>query len=206
MTVVGLTGQSGSGKTTVSAGFAAAGFMVINADIIARQVMEKGQPCLEETVGHFGREILLPDGSLDRKLLGKIVFSDRKSLDELNGICYKYINRMVEDMISEYGRQGGEYVLLDAPTLFEAGEDKLCDVIVSVTADKELRLKRITERDKISESAADERFSSQHDTDFFRSRSDYIIENNGSVQELKHRAEEIIDHIMENSNAQKRKE
>ncbi|MDD7428306.1 MAG: dephospho-CoA kinase [Oscillospiraceae bacterium] len=206
MTVVGLTGQSGSGKTTVSAEFAAAGFMVINADILARKVMEKGQPCLEETVRHFGSEILLPDGSLDRKLLGKIVFSDRKRLDELNGICYKYINRMVENMISDYGRQGGEYILLDAPTLFEAGEDKLCDIIVSVTADKQLRLKRITERDKISESAAEERFNSQNDTEFFRSRSDYIIENNSSFEKLKNRAKDIIKQIMENSNAQKRKE
>ncbi|MGN0696160.1 MAG: dephospho-CoA kinase [Oscillospiraceae bacterium] len=206
MTVVGLTGQSGSGKTAVSAGFAEAGFMVINADMLARQVMEKGQPCLEETVRHFGGEILLPDGSLDRKRLGKIVFSDRIRLDELNEICYKYINRMVEDMISGYADRGEEYVLLDAPTLFEAGEDKLCDVIVSVTADKELRLKRVTERDKISESAAEERFNSQHDLEFFRSRSDYVIENNGSLEELKNRAEDIIKLIMENSNAQKSKE
>ena len=206
MIVAGLTGQSGSGKTTVSSEFAAAGFMVINADILARQVMEKGQPCLEETVEHFGSEILLSDGSLDRRLLGKIVFSDRKRLDELNGICYKYINRMVEDMISEYESRGEKYVLLDAPTLFEAGEDKLCDIVISVIADKALRLKRVTERDKISESAAEERFNSQHDADFFRSRSDYIIENNGSVKELENRAKETIRQIMENSNAQKRKE
>ncbi|MGN0690784.1 MAG: dephospho-CoA kinase [Oscillospiraceae bacterium] len=206
MTVVGLTGQSGSGKTTVSAEFAAAGFMVINADILARQVMEKGQPCLEETAENFGSEILLPDGSLDRRLLGKIVFSDRIRLDELNRICYKYINRLVEQLISEYGRKGEKYVLLDAPTLFEAGEDKLCSVIVSVIADKELRLKRVTERDKISVSDAEERFKSQHDTEFFRSRSDYVIENNGSPAELRNRAEEIIHHIMENSNGQKAKE
>lgn len=206
MTVSGLTGQSGSGKTTVSAEFAAAGFMVINADILARKVMEKGQPCLEETVRYFGSEILLPDGTLDRKLLGKIVFSDRIRLDELNRICYKYINRMVEDMISEYGSRGEEYVLLDAPTLFEAGEDRLCDIIVSVIADKELRLKRVIERDKISVSAAEERFNSQHDTEFFRSHSDYVIENNGSVMELENRARDIIKQIMENSNAQKRKE
>lgn len=204
MTVIGLTGQSGSGKTTVSAAFAEAGFMVINADMLARKVMEKGQLCLDETVMHFGREILLPDGSLDRKYLGKIVFSDRKKLDELNGICYKYINRMVEDIISEYGSRGEKYILLDAPTLFEAGEDKLCNVIVSVTADRKLRLKRITERDNISESAAEDRFNSQHDTEFFRSRSDYMIENNGSLEELENRAKEIIEHIMENSNEQKK--
>lgn len=204
MTVVGLTGQSGSGKTTVSAAFARVGFMVINADMLARKVMEKGQPCLDETVMHFGREILLPDGSLDRKYLGKIVFSDRKKLDELNGICYKYINRMVEEIISGYGSRGERYVLLDAPTLFEAGEDKLCDVIVSVTADRKLRLKRITERDNISESTAEDRFNSQHDTEFFRSRSDYMIENNGSLEELETGAKEIIEHIMENSNEQKK--
>lgn len=205
MITVGLTGQSGSGKTTISGEFAAHGFYVINADMLARKVMEKGQPCLEETARNFGSEILLPDGTLDRKLLGKIVFSDRKRLDELNKICYKYINRMVEDIISEQRGRGEGYVLLDAPTLFEAGEDKLCDIIVSAAADRAVRLKRITERDKISEKSAEDRFNSQYDLEFFRSHSDYVIENNGSLEELKCRTNEIIEQIMEkNSNAKKK--
>lgn len=197
MTTVGLTGQSGSGKTTVSKVFGESGFSVINADKIAAAVMEKDHPCLAETVNAFGKIILAPDLTLNRKKLAEIVFSDRKQLDRLNGITYPYINKTVLEMLNTYEKNCIEFVLLDAPTLFEAGEDKFCDAIVSVIADKQLLTKRIMQRDGISEEAAAKRLAGQNTEDFFRQHSDYIIINNGTPEMLLLRTKEVIKEITE---------
>lgn len=201
MTVIGLTGQSGSGKTTVSDIFRSNGYEVINADKVARQVMEKGEKCLAETAEVFGENILDADGSLNRKALAEIVFSDRGKLDRLNAITYPHINKRIEDMLDTYKKSGADKVLLDAPTLFEAGEQGLCTAIVSVVADENIRLERIISRDHISRDAALKRFKSQHTTEFFIQNSHYIIENNGSASELTERTKEVIEKISENNNA-----
>lgn len=201
MTVIGLTGQSGSGKTMVSDVFRNEGYKVINADTVARQVMEKGEKCLAETAEAFGENILLSDGSLNRKTLAEIVFSDMGKLQRLNSITYPHINKRIEDMLDAYEKSGGDKVLLDAPTLFEAGEQGLCTAIVSVVADENIRLERIISRDGISREAALKRFKSQHTTEFFILNSDHIIENNGSERELEERTREIINIISENNNA-----
>ena len=197
MTVVGLTGQSGAGKSEAAGIFAEHGFRIIDADAAAREVMQKGGECLRETTEHFGEEFLLPDGELDRRRLAEKVFSDEKSLRELESITYPHINRKVELLIEKYRSEGAEYVLLDAPTLFEAGEEKLCDCICAVTADKNIRMERIILRDGISPESAEKRFSSQRDTEFFISRADHIIDNSGSHADLIKRTEEIIKRITE---------
>ena len=197
MKMIGLTGQSGSGKTTVSSFFLDGGFEIINADLVAREVMEKGEVCLEETVRAFGEEILNDDGTLNRKHLAEIVFSDWQKLKKLNSITHPHINKRVSEKAEALRKCGAEYVLLDAPTLFESGEDKLCDAIVSVTAKVELRAKRIIERDKINNDMVMKRFSSQHSVKFFKEHSDYIIENNGSREELEEQAKDIIRQIKE---------
>lgn len=197
MITVGLTGQSGSGKTTISKIFEECGFTVINADKIAASVMEKGHPCLDETVRCFGKNILNPDLSLNRKKLAEIVFSDKSSLDMLNMITYPHINKSVLEMLNIYEKNGIKFVLLDAPTLFESGEDKFCDIIVSAFADISLRRERITKRDNISDLAAEKRFGSQQSTEFFVQNSHYIIENNCSLNDLSARTKEIIKEITE---------
>lgn len=197
MITIGLTGQSGSGKTTVSEIFKKSGFSVINADKVAAAVMERDHPCLAETVNAFGINILAPDLTLNRKKLAEIVFSDRKQLDRLNGITYPYINKTVLEMLNTYEKKRIEFVLLDAPTLFEAGEDKFCDVILSVIADKQLLTRRIMQRDGISEEAAARRLAGQNTEDFFRQHSDYIIINNGTPEMLIKGTKEIIKEITE---------
>lgn len=199
--VTGLTGQSGAGKTTVSRVFAQHGFAVIDADIISREVTEKGQPCLKELAEAFGEDIINPDGTLNRKRLGGIVFSDREKLRQLDGIIYPYIIYRIISRIDELSEQGEELILLDAPTLFEANADDLCDLIISVTADEELRIKRITARDNITPEAAKRRFESQYSEHFFVNHSDFVIKNNKTPDVLAAKAEEVAGKIKEYYNA-----
>ena len=188
---IGLTGQSGSGKSTVSRIFAENGFYVIDADKVARDVVEKGQPALDEIAATFGREYLNEDGTLARRKLGSLVFADRAKLDTLQDILFPHILERIEMLA-----QGHEYVLIDAPTLFEAGCDKSCDAVVGVTASDDIRLARIMERDGISSEEAEKRFSSQHTADYFRERCRYIITNDTTVDELEKQARRLIEILM----------
>ncbi len=198
--VIGLTGQSGAGKTTVCKVFAEMGFAVVNADLIAREIMEKGAPCLKETAECFGNEILSDDGTLDRKKLGDIVFTSREKLDQLNAICYPYITFSILNKIRQYADKGEKFVLIDAPTLFESRADDFCDVIVSVTATEKVRAARIAERDGITPEQIKYRFSSQHTEKFFVSHSDIVIKNNKSVESLIEKAREVAEKVKEYCN------
>ena len=175
-TVVGLTGQSGAGKTTISDAFRENGFEIINCDLVAREVTNADSECCK---------------------LGEIVFSDKNKLQMLNDTIYPFINKLIDKKINA---TESEFVLLDAPTLFEAGADKLCSVIVSVVADFGIRLERITKRDGISAELAKKRFSSQHTMEFFKAHSDFVIENNGSVNDTFQKTCEVIETIKERYN------
>lgn len=199
--VIGLTGQSGAGKTTVSGVFSQNGFAVIDADIISREVTQKGQPCLGELAEAFGSDILNIDGTLNRKKLGGIVFSDKEKLRQLNGIIYPYIIYRIISRIDELSEAGEKLILLDAPTLFEANADDLCDLIISVTADEDIRLRRITVRDGITPEAAKRRFESQYSEHFFINHSDFVIKNNKTPDILAAKAEEVAGKIKEYYNA-----
>ena len=199
--VIGLTGQSGAGKTTVSRVFSQNGFAVIDADIISRDVTQKGQPCLTELSEAFGSDIINSDGALNRKRLGSIVFSDREKLRQLNGIIYPYIIYRIISRIDELSEEGRELILLDAPTLFEANADDLCDLIISVTADESIRMSRIIARDNITPEAAKKRFESQYSEHFFVNHSDFVIINNKTPDVLAAKAEEVADKIKEYYNA-----
>ena len=199
--VIGLTGQSGAGKTTVSRVFSQNGFAVIDADIISREVTQKGQPCLTELSEAFGSDIINSDGTLNRKRLGSIVFSDREKLRQLNGIIYPYIIYRIISRIDELSEEGRELILLDAPTLFEANADDLCDLIISVTADESIRMSRIISRDNITPEAAKKRFESQYSEHFFVNHSDFVIINNKTPDVLAAKAEEVAGKIKEYYNA-----
>ena len=194
--VVGLTGQTGSGKTTVCEVFADKGFAVINADLTARKVVEKGKPCLKEIASAFGNDIIKSDGTLDRRKLGGIVFNDKEKLEMLNSIIYPFITEDIKSDIKRFEKQGKRLMLLDAPTLFESGADKMCGVIVSVTAKDAIRLKRIMSRDGISQEQAKARMASQHTEGFFRDNSDFVIDNSGELEMLYKQAEIIAEKII----------
>lgn len=195
--VVGLTGQSGSGKTTVCKIFMQGGYAIINADTIARNVMEKGKSCLEEVFECFGSDVINSDGSLNRKALAEIVFSDKLKLEMLNSICHPYITEDILENIHKYSlsMNGRKIVLLDAPTLFESHADDFCDLVISVISDRPSRIKRIMSRDGISAEMAEKRLNSQLDDDFYISHSDFIIRNNQDLDKLSELAGEVTDKI-----------
>lgn len=193
--VVGLTGQTGAGKSTVSEIFAKNGYAVINADHISRIVVEKGTDCLKELVDIFGKGILNPDETLNRKALAAIVFTDKTKLETLNSIIYPYITTEILSQIKQYSDKGNKLILLDAPTLFESHSDDFCEIIISVTANSETRKKRIMERDGITAEQAQNRMDSQLATEYFISHSDYIIENNDSFDVVYDISKELADKI-----------
>ena len=199
--ITGLTGMSGAGKTTACGIFRNEGFCVIDCDIVARRVVDCGKLALAEIDRSFPEGVITPEGALDRRKLGSIVFSDREKLALLDRTIYPYITFYITAAIRELSRIGGNMIMLDAPTLFESGADVLCDVIVSVTADRESCAERIMKRDGITREQAEQRLASQHDARFFRSRSDHCIENNGDTagfeEQLKKTAAAVKESFLE---------
>ena len=187
--LVGLTGSSGSGKSEISKIFAENGFTVINLDELSKKVQSKGSECLEEIVSYFGENILFHDGSLDRKALGEIVFTDSAKLKILNSITHKYILKAMDDIIDT---TKGD-ILLDAPLLFESGLDKRCDKNIGVISVGQKQIERLCTRDGITSHIAEERLKRQHTNDFFKQHCDYTIENNTTKDDARADALEIIN-------------
>lgn len=193
--VIGLTGQTGAGKSTVSKIFVENGFTLIDADLISREIVKPGMPCLEELFDYFGDSIRNADNTLNRKALANIVFTDKRKLESLNSICHPFITEEILAKISHYSAEGHRLILLDAPTLFESQAADFCDLIISVVAYPELRCDRIMKRDSITETEAHDRMNAQLDEDFFVGHSDYVIRNNDDCEQLFALAEEVADKI-----------
>ena len=178
MLIIGLTGPTGAGKGTFSQiAVRAFGAEHIDTDKIARQVVEPGSAGLAALVGYFGNGILRADGSLDRKKLAAIVFSDRSKLAALNGITHPLVEKEVEKRLADARERLCPFAVIDAPLLFESGEDKLCDVTVGILADEQTRLLSILARDGIDREAAEKRLSAAKSNEYFRERCGYILEN-----------------------------
>ncbi len=184
MLVIGLTGPSGAGKGAVSSVFAAHGIPVIDADDIYHRLLVPPSACLNELVYTFGPQILTPSGMLNRPLLREIVFSDSESLAMLNRITHTYVMATIRKKLEDYRREEVRAAVLDAPQLFEAEANRDCNIIVSVLANRETRIERIMQRDGIDRDAAEKRLAAQKSDEFFRTHSDYIIENNDDLQNI----------------------
>lgn len=190
MIILGITGPTGAGKTTVSKIFEENGIKVIDTDITAREITEPGKPALAELSECFGSGILYKDGSLNRKKLARIAFSNPDSLAQLNKITHYYISKEVNKIINSYQ---GDIIGIDGAVLIESKISKICTRILSVLADEEIRIKRIIKRDCISEDDAKLRISSQKNNSFYIENSDYIVYNNNENDLHK----EIFDIITE---------
>ena len=190
--IIGLTGMSGAGKSTACEAFKKRGFAVIDCDEIARNTASDSG-FLAELGERFPERLVGADGRLDRMLTAKYIFNDSEKRRLYERIIFPYIIYGIMRAI----RAAGKDVLLDAPTLFEAGLDIICGGIVSVTAPKDLCAKRIGTRDGISEERALERLSAQHSAEYYRERSDYSLENDGTAVELFDNTNKIIDKLTE---------
>ncbi len=186
--IIGLIGMSGAGKSTVCRIFGENGYTVIDCDISAREVVQSGYSSLEELANELSPNVILPDGTLDRKKTAELIFNDDEKRAVFNRIIYPYITYNVIEKI----KAADGDVLLDAPTLYEARLNGICDGIVSVCAPIETCISRIVERDRISEELARARLSSQHDIEWYRERSSHCIINSGTLEELYQAGEATI--------------
>lgn len=194
--VIGLTGPTGAGKTTVCEAAKTLGIAVINADVVAREVVLPGQPALNELAKCFGSSILKADGSLDRSELARLAFSDKEKTEKLNKTILPFIVDRINEIISQLQCAGKTAVLLDAPTLYESGADKICDEVIAVLCPLEIRRERIIKRDKLSEKDADIRMKAQKSDDFYKERTNNIIINDGSVEQLFSKSTELLSNIL----------
>jgi dephospho-CoA kinase len=195
--IIGLTGQSGAGKTTVCSLFREMGFAVIIADELSRNATAAGSQCLRELEEVFGSGIITESGELDRKALAAATFGNKKELKKLGVIIYPYINELFLDEINRLKQRGETYIIYDAPTLFESRAADLCDIIISVVARESIRIERIKRRDNIEDDDIRKRFDSQHTEQYFIKKSDIYIKNNKSEEELAEKAREVADKIRE---------
>ncbi len=193
MTVIGLTGGSGSGKGYVSRFFEARGIPCLDTDLVSREVCRAGSACLRELCKAFGEDILLEDGEMDRARVRDIVFNDANKLSTLNSITHRYILDECRRWLSEQSRSYPA-AIIDAPLLYESGFDAECDVTVAVTADTDTRISRIISRDRLDRDSALRRLQNQHDNEFYRKNADYIITNDASTEkeELTRQVDAII--------------
>ena len=177
MTVWGLTGKSGSGKTTASKLLEKKGFYVVDGDILARKTTEKGSPVLKKLADCFGEDILLPDGSLDRRKTAERAFSTPENTQKLNEITHGEIDRLFSLEIEKAKKAEYENCLFDAAALLESPSKERCDKIIVVTAPLEIRLQRILARDSITEQEALRRINAQKDDEYYHSHADILIRN-----------------------------
>jgi dephospho-CoA kinase len=194
MKIIGLTGGTGSGKTTISKILAERGAKVIDADIVAREIVRRGQKALGEIAEVFGADIILQNGQLDRKKLGSIVFKQEEKLILLNSITHKYIFEEIKNKIeNEKVIRKNNLLVIDAAILIESGLFRLCDSIWVVISDFDIKLKRIMERDHLSEADAQNRINAQtHETEMLAFATS-IIYNNGDLDDFKFRVIEMLE-------------
>ena len=192
MKVLGLTGGIGSGKSLVDAIFRELGAEVIDADLLAREVVEPGQPALQEIVSSFGTDILLPDGRLDRAKLGATIFTDASARERLNAITHPRIRQqMAEEVAARAGRPG--LLILDIPLLYENGRAAEVERVVVVWVDQATQIRRLMARDHLLAEQARQRIDAQMSLDEKRARADDVIDNSGSRETTRRQVERLYD-------------
>ncbi len=192
MIILGITGGSGCGKTTVSDILSANGVDVIDCDLVAKKIVEPNEPALKEIKDFFGNEYINQDGTLDRKKLANLVFNSPDKLLKLNEITHKYVEKYIDLYIKN---SKAEIIGIDAAALIESGIYKKCDFVISVLADKEIREERIMLRDNLSKDEASSRINAQKNDEFYIEKSDFIVYNNDDKLEIKLKVMEILDKI-----------
>lgn len=194
--IIGLTGQTGAGKSSVRDILERKGAAVIDADSVAHDITDNNNDCIYDIVSHFSCLVLNEKGKINRKALGKRVFSDKKELMALNKIIFPYILEAVEHEVLGYITKGAKNIVIDGATIIECGCGKMCDSMISVVAEEETRLTRIIKRDNISKTDAERRISSQKKEEFYTDNSDYIIRNDSTLAELERSVNSVLKSML----------
>lgn len=190
--LIGLTGQSGAGKSTAARFFAARGACVISADGIVRALYRDRSPCVKTIAACFGADCLAADGGIDRRVLAARAFASAENTALLGQLVHPFVTaRLLEQLKGKSG-----IVIYDAPQLFESGADVICDRVLAVIAETAVRRERVMARDGITAAQADSRLNAQYSEAFFRSHSDAVLENNSGEAALRQQADRVYESIV----------
>lgn len=193
--VIGLTGPTGAGKSTVAAAWEKAGCAVVDADKIAREAVLR-PACVAELKAEFGGDIADEKGNLDRRLLAKRAFASPQKTERLNAITHPVITEEVIKRISLLQQSGAKAIILDAPLLFESGADRLCNTSVAVTAPVEIRRNRIMARDSIPAELAMQRIGAQQEDSYYNGQAAYVFDGSMNLSSVPARAQELLERIL----------
>ncbi|HWP56291.1 MAG TPA: dephospho-CoA kinase [Candidatus Acidoferrales bacterium] len=185
MKLIGLTGGIATGKSAVAAVLRELGATVLDADQIAREIVEPQQEAWREIVRAFGRGVLRPDGKLDREKLRRIVFADTAARKRLESITHPHIRARVHEKIKELADQGARVVVYEAPLLFENGVHHWLRPVLLVACAPEIQRARLARRDRLTPAEVERHLAAQMPLDEKRKLADFVIENNGDLAELR---------------------
>lgn len=196
MRLVGLTGGIASGKSTVARMLVDLGARLVDADRLARQVVEPDKPAWSEIVAHYGEQVLNPDRSLNREQLGEIIFHNPEERRRLNRITHPRIGIEMRELIERHRREGAELVVIDAALLLESAATNWIRPVVVVTANEEVRLERIMRRDGLSREQAVARIQAQMSEAERIARADYVIDNSGTLEQLQEQVKKVWNRLL----------
>ena len=187
--IIGITGSSGAGKSTVCEILEAYyKVTIINADKVARKLSKRGTNYVIDIISKFGKSIVDENGELKRRKLAEIIYNDSKKREELNKCTFKYIKKEIERQIK---KAQADTIIIDAPLLFESELNKICDKVIGVISNRELQIERIVARDDIDYEDAEKRLNAQQTNEFYMNKCDAIIENNNNLKSIKENVEKI---------------
>ncbi len=184
MLVAGLTGGIGSGKSAASACFSAFGIPVIDADRVARQVVEPGSEALLKIAAHFGQDVIQPDGSLDRSALRRIVFDKERERNWLEALLHPLIRESILDTLEQFDADGHPYAVLASPLLLETDQHLLVNKVILVDVPESVQIERTMQRDGVEETQVRQILAAQMTRDERLSHADFVLDNSGSPDEL----------------------
>src|SRR3954470_15511475 len=180
MLLIGLTGNIGSGKSTVAQMLSERGATIIDADVLARRAVEAGTSAHERIVSRWGSDIVAPDGQLDRAALRRIVFADHEQLEELNQIVHPEVERLRSRLVEQARKRGDRIVVCDIPLLFERHMTDAFDRIMLVDAHRAVRLERLVKDRGLRETEGMEMIAAQMPAELKRARADFVLDNEGT--------------------------
>ena len=194
MKIIGITGGTGSGKTTALNELERRGALLIDCDAVYHRMLETDRPMLDEIEKYFPGAVV--DGKLDRKALGAVVFTDEEALRDLNIITHRHINLEIRRILREHAMNGGTLAAIDAIELFSSGLAKRCTATVGVIAGRDVRISRIMRRDGISREYAMMRVNAQRPNEYFIQNCSRVLENNGSQEEFIERCRKTFEEVL----------
>jgi len=193
--LVGLTGGIASGKSTVAEILKRQGAAIINADVLAREVVEPGHQAWTEIVNTFGIAVLQPDRTLDRQKLRAIIFDDAAARKKIESIIHPQVRALAEQRIREHAAAGYAVIVYEVPLLFEGNLQEWLRPVILVACDVDTQRTRLQSRDNLSAAQAQKHIDAQMSLEAKRRLADYVIENNGSLEDLKRQVQAVLEKI-----------